>query len=165
MVDFKQLCTSCTHQACCTDFAAPLVFKEDIEDLKEIGKAGKEWLKDIIIQNKPIKVIKKKSNSKICTFWDEEKSRCSIYENRPFECRMFPFDIYKIDGKFHWVVYSCNSESDWNWSEDYLTMLENDKSFPDILDNISYFADTVQMDALEKEQKISYTVLREVSIR
>jgi len=163
MTDFKQLCSSCTHQACCTDFAAPLVFTEDIKDLKDIGKDSDEYLEEIIIQNKPVKRIKKKPNSNACTFWDEEKRMCSIYNKRPFECRMFPFDINPIDGKFYWIIFSCNPDSDWKWTEEYLTMMENDKSFPDILDNISLFADMIQKDVLDKEQEILYTVLREVS--
>ena len=41
--------------------------------------------------------------------------------------------------------------------------MENDKGFPDILENISVFADMIQKDALEKNQQIPYTILREVS--
>ena len=161
--DFKRLCESCSHQSCCTNFAPPIVFPKDIENLKAIAKSGNEFLKEIVIQNKTVKVIKKKTNSKICTFWDEEKMNCSIYNNRPFDCRMFPFDIRLINNKYHWIVYSCNPDSNWEWSEGYLKMLENDKSFPDILENISVFADTTQIDELDKEQKIVYVVLREIS--
>ena len=161
--DFKRLCESCTHQSCCTNFAAPLVFSNDIEDLKVIGKSGNEFLKEIVIQNKPVKVIKKKTNSTICTFWDEEKMNCSIYNNRPFDCRMFPFDISLINNKYHWIVYSCNPDSNWEWCEKFLKRLESDKSFSDILKNISVFADTTQIKILDKEKKIPFVVLREVS--
>jgi Fe-S-cluster containining protein len=40
-----------------------------------------------------------------CYFYDS--GRCSIYEDRPLDCRLFPFDIVQAeDGNFYWIVYN-----------------------------------------------------------
>ena len=91
------------------------------------------------------------------------RKKIKILKRQTRQMALFPFDIRLINNKYHWIVYSCNPDSNWEWSEGYLKMLENDKSFPDILENISVFADTTQIDELDKEQKIVYVVLREIS--
>ncbi|MEM4245537.1 MAG: hypothetical protein QXR60_05035, partial [Candidatus Nanoarchaeia archaeon] len=30
--------------------------------------------------------------------------RCSVYDNRPIDCRIFPISIYKIGNSFYWVL-------------------------------------------------------------
>jgi len=159
---FNKLCDSCTHRGCCTSFASPLVFSHDLKDLKNIGKDGEEFVKEIKINGKNVKTFKKKNNSSICVFWDENKGMCSIYKNRPFDCRAYPFDIYYIDGKYHWIVYSCNPESEWRWTEKYLQMLENDKQFKEVMENIDVYSDLSQINKLEKSKQYPFTVLREV---
>lgn len=44
-----------------------------------------------------------------CIFFQNNK--CSIYSNRPVDCRMFPFDFKEIEGEY-WVIYynkACNA--------------------------------------------------------
>ncbi len=36
-----------------------------------------------------------------CGFFDTAARACSIYENRPFECRLYPFMINKCSGKIY----------------------------------------------------------------
>ncbi|MGI0027318.1 MAG: EamA family transporter [Nitrosopumilaceae archaeon] len=158
---FKALCNTCKHNECCTSFPSPLVFSQDLMDLKSIKKDGTEFIKEITINGKKINTIRKKNNSSTCTFWDETKQNCSIYNHRPFDCRIYPFDIYLIDGKYHWIVYSCNPESNWQWSEDYLQRLEEDSRFIEIIENIKNYSDLSEIKTLEYE--IPYTVLREVN--
>lgn len=165
MVSFNDLCDNCKHQSCCTNSAVPLVFSEDYNNLKQIDKASKKFLKQITINGKKVKAIKKKRNSSICVFWDEEQKRCSIYKNRPFDCRAYPFDISNIDGRYYWIVYSCNPESNWEWSEDFLQMLENDKGFFKSLQNIKNFARHTEMVLPSELKKTPFTVLREVRIK
>ncbi len=160
---FKELCGSCKHQGCCTSFASPLVFSRDLENLENIGKAGDEFLREITIRGQRVTTIRKKTNSNTCTFWDDDKHVCSIYENRPFDCRMYPFDIYMIDGKYTWIVYSCNPESKWQWSETHLKMLENDERFYEVMRNIEAFSDLSEIDVIMKGHNLPYTILREVN--
>lgn len=39
-----------------------------------------------------------------CAFFNQ-KELCDIYNKRPFDCRFFPFDVHKIDGKFFWIIW------------------------------------------------------------
>ena len=162
MVSFKTLCDSCKHTGCCTDSAVPLIFSQDFKDLESIGKTSGEFLKEIAVQGEKIKTVKKKNDSTTCVFWDEKKRMCSIYEKRPFDCRAYPFDIHLVDGKYHWIVYSCNVESDWNWTEEYLQLLENDKQFKEIMEKIEIFAGHTKMVLPQESQKTPFTTLREV---
>jgi drug/metabolite transporter (DMT)-like permease/Fe-S-cluster containining protein len=159
---FTKLCGSCTHIGCCTNFANPLVFSHDMADLEAIGKSGSEYIDEIKINGKNVKIIKKKNNSTVCAFFDEEKKRCTIYQNRPFDCRAYPFDIYLIDGEYHWIVYSCNPNSDWSWTEKHLEALENDVQFNEIMKDADVFSNLNQINTLDKSQKFEFTILREV---
>jgi Fe-S-cluster containining protein len=100
------------EQECCTEFASPLVFENDLINLKHINKHTAEFVKDITINGKKIKTIRKKIATNNCVFWDEYSSKCLIYKNRPFDCALYQFDIHFIDGKYYWIVYTCNPASD-----------------------------------------------------
>jgi len=162
VISFNTLCNSCKHSGCCTNSAVPLVFSHDFRDLESIGKASNEFLKEVTVNGKKIKAIKKKNDSNNCVFWDESKRLCSIYEKRPFDCRAYPFDILLVDGEYHWIVYSCNVESDWTWTEEYLQFLENDKQFNEVMEKIEIFAGHTKMILPLESQKTSYSILREV---
>ena len=163
-LNFNKLCGNCTHQSCCTNFARPVVFSHDLADLASIEKDGSKFIQKIKINGKDVNIIKKKENSNECVFWDSDTKRCTIYEKKPFDCRAYPFDIRFIDGKYRWIVYLCNLDSDWTWSEKYLEMLENDKQFSEVIEKIDIFTDPT-INALDKSQLIPFTVLREVNIK
>lgn len=38
-----------------------------------------------------------------CIFYEKEK--CKIYNLRPFDCMIFPLDIYKIGLRYFWIIY------------------------------------------------------------
>lgn len=164
MVDFWKLCSCCKTQGCCTNSAVPLVFATDLADLISIGKDGDDFLHDRNVNGTLIKAINKKKNSTECIFWDKQKG-CSIYNHRPFDCRAYPFDILKINGKLHWIVYSCNPDNDWRWSEEYLVTLEQDKAFPEIIEKIELFSGNTSLILKEESKKTPYTVLREVNLK
>jgi Fe-S-cluster containining protein len=138
------------------------VFPHDLNALKSIGKSGEEYLQEVTIKDKKAIAVKKKNNSNVCVFWDENKKMCSIYENRPFDCRAYPFDMRLIDGKYYWIVYSCNPDSGWQWSENYLQGLEKDMELNEIFNNIETFANNTELVLPRESQKTSYTILREV---
>jgi Fe-S-cluster containining protein len=163
-LNFNKLCNNCTHQSCCTNFARPVVFSHDLEDLASIEKNGSQFIQKIKINDKDANIIRKKEGSNECTFWDSGNKRCSIYEKRPFDCRAYPFDIRFINGKYRWIVYLCNLDSDWTWSEKYLEMLEHDKQFDEVIEKIDVFTDPT-INALEKSQLIPFSILREVNMK
>jgi drug/metabolite transporter (DMT)-like permease/Fe-S-cluster containining protein len=159
---YKTLCGTCKTNSCCTSFSSPLLFPTDIEKLKAIGKYDDKYVKEIKIKEKTVKTIKKKKGSTQCVFWDSRNKNCSIYKNRPFDCMIYPFDIFPIDGKYFWVVYSCNPNSDWKWSESYLQTIENSKEFADILENIETYSH-IDFELRNMIDKIEYSVIREVN--
>ena len=62
-----------------------LLFPNDLEKLLTTGKSEEECIQHIEINGKKFKALKKKRNSNVCIFWDEEKEKCSVYNKRPFE--------------------------------------------------------------------------------
>jgi Fe-S-cluster containining protein len=131
-----------------------------MDDLKSINKATDEFLHDRNVNGTIIKAINKKANSDICVFWNENK--CSIYQHRPFDCRAYPFDILKINGKYYWIVYSCNPQSDWVWTEDHLQTLEKDKAFSEVMEKIEIFSGNTGLILPVESKKTPYTILRQV---
>ena len=140
------------------------MYPSDLARLKNAGKSEDDFLKNIIVNGTTIKTIRKKENSTTCMFWDEEKRLCSIYNNRPFDCKMFPFDIVWTDNEYHWIVYSCNPDSDWTWTEQYLQKLETEPQFSEMMQNneaIRVTSDNVEYLADIKEPP--YAILRKVN--
>jgi len=105
---FENLCGKCDHKNCCTDSAVPLVFANDLKKIKKSDSKYKQHLTTVKINGKNIDAIKKKNGSKECIFWNNEIGGCSIYESRPMDCKLYPFDILFIENKYCWIVYSCN---------------------------------------------------------
>ncbi|OQY50335.1 MAG: hypothetical protein B6247_21695 [Candidatus Parabeggiatoa sp. nov. 2] len=44
-----------------------------------------------------------------CVFYDKQKRVCTIYEIRPVDCRLYPFDIdaFDPDENDRWVLFEC----------------------------------------------------------
>ena len=160
--EMKELCESCNKISCCTGFDAPFLFKNDIKKLEKIGKSWDKFFRDVRVADIFVKSLKKKENSTNCIFWDEKTSKCTIYEQRPFDCKMFPFDIMKVKGEYRWIIFSCNPESNWKWTEEYLDKLERDPSFIEIMENIETFHHTLETE-FSKEHTLPYTVLRKIN--
>jgi Fe-S-cluster containining protein len=74
-----------------------------------LGISSEEFLDryTIIIPKKghliPLVILKMNENDKRCPFVSQKG--CSIYENRPWPCRMFPLDM-NDDGTFHLITNS-----------------------------------------------------------
>lgn len=159
---YKNLCGTCQTNDCCTSFASPLLFPTDIKKLKEIDRYNDEYVKTVKINEKSMETIKKKKDSNQCIFWDASNRKCSIYKNRPFDCMIYPFDIFKIDGKYFWIVYTCNPQSNWKWSESYLQIFENSEEFADILENIETYSH-IDSELRKKIDTTNYCIIREVN--
>lgn len=159
---FETLCNNCNHKNCCTDSAAPLVFSRELQKIRQVDPQYVKHIKTIKINGKQVKTIKKKSNSTECIFWDGKTGGCTIYESRPIDCRLYPFDILYVGDSYHWIVYSCNEKSDWNWSENYLKSLESDDGFDDLMKNIHFFSENTKRILPSESKKTPYEVLRKV---
>ena len=47
-----------------------------------------------------------KTNKNACIFFDSTNGKCGIHAVRPVDCRLFPLDIQKVDGKYYWIMYN-----------------------------------------------------------
>jgi Fe-S-cluster containining protein len=159
---WNSLCDSCKTKPCCTGYTSPLVFPHEYDEIKKSLSRAIEFVNPITINNTSLYELRKKNNSNECIFW--KSTSCSIYENRPFDCRLFPFDIYKINGKYTWIVYSCNPNSDWSWSESFLHALESDPSFSNSIKYLNAFSDLRRLEHDNNTKAYEFQVLREVNL-
>ncbi len=42
-----------------------------------------------------------------CVFFDPVVRSCTIYPDRPFDCRLYPFDFYTAFGRLQWLLWDC----------------------------------------------------------
>jgi Fe-S-cluster containining protein len=80
--DFLKTCKSCQNWCCKNE--------NPFASSKELAKL------------KIDKITTKKDGT--CQFLGPS-GKCSEYKKRPFECRIFPFDIIEIKGKLYWVLW------------------------------------------------------------
>ncbi len=159
--DWSKLCNSCKGIPCCTDFQTPYVSDEEADIIRKTYGIDFEFTKVNAPNNGiPELVIINKPESNECIFWNSEKG-CTIYDKRPFDCRVFPFDIYLFDGVAHWIVYNCNPDSDWVWTEEILKGFEKDAAFEDYVESI-YDESDLNKIRNESERLKNYTKLRKV---
>lgn len=162
---FENLCVNCSHKSCCTDSAVPLVFSTELKKILKINPKYLDHIQTIEINGKQINTLKKKNNSTHCVFWDGETGGCTIYESRPIDCKLYPFDIVYFNNSYHWIVYSCNQNSDWQWSEKHLQKLEADEGFVELIKNLDVFTEHTKMILPRESKKTPYVVLRKIKLR
>ena len=158
---FESLCGTCSHKNCCTDSAVPLVFSTELKKIMKIDSQYLKHIQTIEINGKQVKTLKKKPNSTQCVSWNGDG--CSIYESRPIDCKLYPFDILYLNDSYFWIVYSCNPTSDWKWSESYLQTLEDADGFVELMENIDVFSEHTNMVLPSESQKTPYVILRKVN--
>lgn len=98
-----------------------------------------------------------------CAYLDK-KNLCSVHTLRPFDCRLFPFDLIKDAGKFYWVIWDLNCpilKNERDRFEEYL--LEHETTlipkFKDFLEEFNDWRDA------EYKARYKYEILRELIIR
>ncbi len=95
---------SCTFHWCCSTrcFSAPPICLHEIARIERVvgcsdfcGKIGSQY------------ALRVKENG-YCIFFDEQKRTCKIYEVRPFDCQIFPFDFFASGlGEGVWLLWNC----------------------------------------------------------
>jgi len=155
---WKDLCNSCHAKTCCSDHLPPFVSDDEFKKIEEAtGRSDFVTLREI--NNKTKYIMKTKENTDECIFFNSEKG-CTIYQNRPFDCKIFPFDIYKINGIYTWIVYSCNPNSDWRWTESILESFEKEWLTSKTMNELEYFTNNERLD--QSGKAFSYEILRNV---
>lgn len=152
------LCDKCKHTSCCNDYVTPFLTPKEYQKIKK--NRHEKFADHVVINNIKGYALKKKPDSEECIFWDKERG-CTIYQDRPFDCRLFPFDIYKIDGDYTWIVYSCNEDSDWSWSEKILQSLEAEIITEDVISHLEAFSDLGRLERSDKSYK--FVILRKLN--
>ena len=145
------LCDKCNHTSCCNDFVTPFLTPTEEKGIKKIKHEN--FSEEIIINNKQVFALKKKPGTNECIFWSKD-SGCEIYQKRPFDCKLFPFDIYKINGVYTWVVYSCSSDTNWTWSEKILESLEEEIISEEIINYLDEYSNLDRLDSSDKSYNL-----------
>jgi Fe-S-cluster containining protein len=115
--DFCQQCVG--HESCCNhideDIDLPVLLPQEVKTIKDKYNI-KNFVKVINLQkkesNKTLKNIYQIIPSKktgTCPFYI--KNKCTIYSDRPIDCRIFPFDIKLIKNQCYLIRYNypmCN---------------------------------------------------------
>lgn len=96
-----------------------------------------------------------------CVFLDGSGS-CSKYSNRPFECRIFPFDIMRIKGRLHWIIWEVCPVHSLLDHEEYIDGMEQRLSKDWPLDYIEQYAAYHKQNQPNKYSREKYKVIREV---
>jgi len=108
-------CIGCIGKTCCCASAKidmPILLPHEVQSISI--KNGQ--LEDTFCEKKSINLYQMKRNDEgACVFF--KRNKCSIYAYRPIDCRLFPFDVKYIEGKYIIGYYplACNelqNESD-----------------------------------------------------
>jgi len=101
------------------------------------------------------------NEEKGCIFF--VNNQCSIYNNRPIDCRLFPFDFKEIDGEY-WLIYYNSIDicralpSDMNEIKNYA---HNIRPLLDmLLPYMSECSDPIFSKRLEKQQYVKLFTIR-----
>lgn len=117
------VCADCfTGGNCCSSFNkinAPVLNKQELIQLREVLKNDEFY--DVVDDN----LYKMRLNNNKCIFLIN--GRCSIYQYRPTDCKLYPFDIIKKDSKYYLILYQLGC------IEEY-TLVDNFDCLDDLVD-------------------------------
>lgn len=99
-------CNSCVGKfdCCCNcnEIDMPIVLPFEAHNIAAIsGKSINEFAVKLTSNLYQMKRLNDKEENG-CIFF--VNNSCSIYKNRPIDCRLFPFDFKEIDGEY-WLIY------------------------------------------------------------
>ena len=138
-------CLICEDKSCCKlDIAHPLfVTQEEMERIRKLYPNKSESFNRVLP----------------CPFLMED-GLCMIHESKPVDCRLFPFDVIKVDGEFYWIIWKidCFIHKDGRRFDEYLKELE-EKLIPGFASHLESYS-SFRLDELLS--KYSYEILREV---
>ncbi len=114
------LCHNCVNSKanCCSnsEIDSPMLLPHEAQEIaKEMNIKISEFATEIdfsLLNNdnylKSLYQLKRQENSNACYFYKNNK--CSIYDIRPIDCRIFPYDIkLEKDGNYYLVYYPTNN--------------------------------------------------------
>ncbi|MBI3581806.1 MAG: YkgJ family cysteine cluster protein [Nitrospinae bacterium] len=101
-------CGGCHTVSCCGKGGSvmpPFLTFYDVKTISERTGLSPDKFSDEVVNPATGNVVKflKTNFAEGCHFLSA--GRCRIHEFRPVDCRLFPLDLKKIDGRFQWVIY------------------------------------------------------------
>ncbi len=107
-----QFCNACVGRfdCCCNceDIDMPILLPFEVDEIARITRKNAvnfaEKKSNNLYQMKRANKDENGNTSGPCCFFVNNK--CSIYENRPLDCRLFPFDFKEIDGEYSVIYYN-----------------------------------------------------------
>ncbi len=137
-------CSDCKiKKNCCCDFDDEIdnivtTVKEKEQILQRVGKTYEKYF--LKINNEAFNILNVKG---ICPFYNKA---CTIYDIRPSDCRLFPYDLKEINGKYYLIQYDlpCGSK---NVNEDVDEVIDvlktiittyTDKKIEERVNNLEY---------------------------
>ena len=148
---FKK-CTNCSEKRnCCelfNELNAPTLSKEELNNIKE---KYVDFYEEIDENTYSIKTI-----NNVCFFY--QNGKCQIYDKRPLDCRLYPFDIIEKENKYYLILYKlkCNSQND------YINDLEDiDKIVNQIKPWIKEFTNPSNFTKMKDQE---YIIIKEITL-
>ena len=146
------VCTNCfCWGSCCSSFDkidAPVLNKEELMLLMEVLKRNDFY--DVVDDN----LYKIRLNNNECIFL--ENGRCSIYNYRPLDCKLYPFDIIKKDSKYYLILYQLGC------IENYL-IVDNFDCLDNLIEKIKpWIKDYTDDRNYTKMKRLEYKVIKEI---
>lgn len=145
-------CTVCHKETnCCCDFNTidfPILSNDEYEFLVNTLKVDTNNF--LPVDNGCFNLV---AINGICPFY---KKKCTIYKNRPNDCKLFPFDIKNIDGKYYLVLYNldCCKHKD---------MLN--ENVDDVVNSIKPYINTFTDKKLNLNMdNLDYTTIKEIIV-
>jgi Fe-S-cluster containining protein len=109
------------------------------------------------------KSLNKINLEKPCAYFGQN-NLCQIYDSRPIDYRMFPFDIDMADDEYFWIIWDIDCpivrEMSENESEEYLENFEK-YIMPKFKDELKKYSEFRESDLTDK---FSYRKLRRIKI-
>jgi len=144
-------CSKCKiKKNCCCDFDDEIdnivtTISEKDNIISRVGPDAEIWFKQI--NEEAYNIL---SENGKCPFY---KDKCTIYDIRPSDCRLFPFDIKEINGKFYLIKYDlpCGSKN-------------VDENVDEVIEVLKTIITTYTDKKIEeKVNKLNYIIIKEIS--
>lgn len=127
---------------------APVLNKEELKEISQVLRNNDFY--DIIDDN----LYKIRLSNNKCIFL--ENGRCSIYNHRPVDCRLYPFDIIKKDYKYYLILYKleCINNN---------VIVDDFNCIDKLIDKIKpWIVDYTDDRNYTKMKKLEYRILKEI---
>ncbi len=104
-------CTGCpANNNCCVrvrelgQVDAPFILDQEARNIEAKTGIAVEEFTEVFANPGRLQTLALKTENNSCFFYKDR--RCTIYAHRPFDCKIFPFDIIeKDDGIFFWIIF------------------------------------------------------------